>query len=458
MAIILSLDIGTSKLCALAYDPRRRRVLESRAVSNDADAASGHSGWHEQDPEQITSRSIGLLRSVTRALGPSARYVAGIGITGQMHGLLLVQRNLKPLTPLITWRDQRVLDETNQGSLLRARALLKSGDALAAGCGLHSGYGGATLFWLAAHRRLPHRATALTVADYFAAVLTGIPAMGAGMAASWGLFDLRRKTWNYAAADRLKIPRASLPAIMPDNRVLGFLTAELSAKLHIPAQTPVCVPIGDNQASVIGTVGFCQNTAVVNLGTGGQISVPVVGCRHIPGLETRPMPFGGYILVGASLCGGWAWAYFGKFMRETAAALTGVRVSEAEVYRRLNRLAERSPSGAVGLIADTRFAGTREDPRRRGSISEITCDNLTPSMLARAVVEGMVGELAQLGQPALSSRIRAIAASGNAGRKNSVIRKVIAQIFRRPCYIARQSEEATLGAARCAARALRADV
>lgn len=456
MAIILALDIGTSKVCVLAYDSRKRRVLESQAISNDADIASKYPGGHEQDPDRMASAAIRALRSVTTALGTSARRVVGIGITGQMHGVLLAREHpLRALTPLITWRDQRTLDGENGGSLCRAQSLMHAADARVAGCELRAGYGGATLYWLAAHRRLPQRATALTIADYVAAKLTGTIAMGAGMAASFGLFDLRRKTWNYAAGDRLGIPRAAFPQIKREDRPLGLVSADMAARLRVPAQTPVCLSIGDNQASAIGTVGFRQDTVVMNLGTGGQISVPMVSYCRVPGLETRPMPFGGYLLVGASLCGGWAWAYFGQFMRETAAAMTGVAVPDAEVYRRLNRLAMRAPPGAGGIIADTRFAGTRERPQQRGGILEIACGNLTPANLALAVIEGMVRELAELGSPALTSNIHTIAACGNAVRKNSAIRKVIARIFQRPCHVSRQSEEAALGAARCAARTLR---
>lgn len=453
MPVMLAIDVGTSKLCAMAYDARRRRVLMTRAAPNDADLPAGKVGWHEQSPRRIAASCIALVREVAGALGPGAQRIAGIAITGQMHGVLLAKRDCQPLTPLITWRDRRTLpasgaDKTWQGGLLPA------GDARGLGCELHTGYGGATLQWLAARKRIPGNAVALSIADYVAAVLTGITATGRGMAASWGIFDLRRRQWHRAMVDKLRIPAACLPPVLPDARPLGAVTAKMCLRLGVPPQTRVFVPIGDNQASVVGAGDFDPETAVINLGTGGQISIPIRRFRRALGLETRPMPFGGYILVGASLCGGWAWAYFCRFMRLAVGEMTGEIISDADMFQQANRLALSAAPGADGIMADTRFAGSHAQPQKLGGIFNISNANLTPANMARAIAEGVVRELAELGRSGMHGGIRKIAISGNAARQNTVFPKIAAEILQRPCHVARQSEAAALGAACCALRAL----
>jgi sedoheptulokinase len=212
--------------------------------------------------------------------------------------------------------------------------------------------------------------------------------------------------------------------------------------------------VGDNQASVVGTVGFALDAAVLNLGTGGQISLPTAGFVRPPGLETRPMPGGGFLLVGASLCGGRSYAYLCQFFRQVAEAVGGAPVDEAAAYERLNALAAAAPDGADGLRADTRFRGTRADASLRGALTGIGAANLTPGGVARAFLEGMVRELAgMIRQPGIPPP-REVYASGNAVRRNPLVAALIEREFGAPCRLAPAREEAAVGAARCAARTL----
>jgi sugar (pentulose or hexulose) kinase len=269
--------------------------------------------------------------------------------------------------------------------------------------------------------------------------------------------------------ERLGIPESVLPEVRPSAEPLGGLSAERAAALGLPESVRVCSPVSDNQASVVGAAGFGEGSCVVNLGTGGQVSIPSREFTFVPGLETRPMPFGGYILVGASLCGGWSYAYLRRFCQDMAREMTGRDVTDAEAYERLNALAASAPPGAGGLTADTRFDGTRGEPDVRGAFTGIDASNLTPANLARAVVEGMAQELANMADvparaavrqahdgtvlslPKGRARIARVVASGNAARNNPLVRQAIEQAFGAPCSVGPAREEAALGAAYCAA-------
>ena len=449
MSVVVVLDIGTSKLCALALCTKTARPLAARSCPNNADVSGLPAGRHEQDPARIAADCRRLLKEALAEIAGAE--VAGIGFTGQMHGVLLADRNRRPLTNLITWRDQRTLDPERPGALAEALGLLDAAAPRRAGCKLNAGYGGATLHWLAANGQLPSGCIALTIADYVAASLTDVASTEPTHAASWGILDVASGEWDAESAQRLAIPAAVLPAIRPSGAPIGEMLADVAIHLGLPPGVQVCAPVGDNQASVIGAAGLGGEAAVVNLGTGGQVSVPCREYTYVGELETRPMPLGGHVLVGASLCSGWSYAYLNHFYRGLVQQIAGVNMTEADVYARMDALVRAAPDGSAGLTADTRFSGTRGDAAVRGSFAGIDTANLTAANMTRAVLEGMVRELADLGQLCGLQHISHIVAGGNAVRKNLLVVEIIEKTFGLPCRVGRASEEAALGAAFCTA-------
>lgn len=440
MAVVLSLDIGTSKLCAMAFDPEAGQPLAALSAPNSSDASGLPSDWHEQDPIRIRERCWTLLRSLLSQDILKGAEVLGIGITGQMHGLLLVDESLRPLTRLITWRDGRTASRIEDW-----RARLGAEAPLRLGCRIAPGYGGATLAWLAQERMLPARAKALSIADFLAASLCGLAASEPTHAASWGLLNLAAGDWDADALHILGIPPAVLPALQPSCRPLGILSPEAQQALSLGASVRVCSPLGDNQASVIGLAGLDSGALVLNLGTGGQISRPRRDPAVRSGLETRPMPFGGYIQVGASLCGGWSYAYLEQFYKSVARELCGVELEDGAVYARMNAWAQKE--GETDLRVDPRFSGTRQDAALRGSITGIDTHNLTPAALTRAMAAGIVQELFDLASETGMEGIERIIAAGNAVRKNPALPGIISARFGLPCSVSAFQEEAALGAA-----------
>ena len=97
----------------------------------------------------------------------------------------------------------------------------------------------------------------------------------------------------------------------------------------------------------MGNMNSAGSVGVVNLGTGGQVSVPHRDYSFVQSLETRPMPFGGFILVGASICGGWSYSYLCSFYQQIIRELSGVELSEAEIYTKMNKLAAKNRNNIV---------------------------------------------------------------------------------------------------------------
>ncbi|MBW8042492.1 MAG: hypothetical protein FVQ85_21200 [Planctomycetes bacterium] len=449
--VVLSLDIGTSNLCALALSCDSRQPAAICSQVNDTEIRELPAGYHEQDPLRIRDLCFELIQKLLNEKNVRENDVVGIGITGQMHGVLLVSSELQPQSNLITWRDQRTLASDKPGSINETVEALDADIQHRTGCHLHSGYGGATLQWLAKNGKLTEGAVALTIADYVAGCLTGVTATEGTHAASWGIFNLQKSQWDSEAIDKLGITEDVLPRVLPTARPLGNVQPALAKQLGLGSGVQVCSPLGDNQASIIGTAGFADDVAVLNLGTGGQISVPQNDYKFVETFETRPMPFGGFILVGASLCGGWAYECLRKFIQATVREFAGAEPGDEEIYSRMNALAAESPEGASGISVDTRFSGTRYKPNLRGSISGIGVENFTVANLTRGFVEGMVRELADMASAGGIKDFTRIIASGNAVYKNPVVSEVIESIFGLPCYISSGREETALGAAYAAA-------
>ena len=438
MKIILSLDIGTTKTSALALSAETLQPLAVISAPNSAAVPGLPPERHEQNPLRIRNDCLNLLRALLEDDAVHTDAVVGVAISGQMHGVLLADSSITCLTNLITWRDRRAVGFDGPDN------------AEETGSRLCAGYGGATLGWLVKNGAFPRDAIALTIADFIAASLTGKVATEPTHAASWGIFSLRDNRWNAALIEYLGIPRTALPEICPSSRPLEKLSSETAGALGLSSEVMVCSPLGDNQAAFVGAAGFCSDAAVVNIGTGAQVSIPRKKFTYVKPFETRPMPFGGFILVGASLCGGWAYEYLKDFFQAIVREIGGVNLADAETYERMNALSEKAGE-KTGLLADTRFSGTRSDPRVRGTISNIDTGNLTPGNLARAFTAGIVRELADIMSNAGIENRERIIACGNAVRKNPLIAREIARIFGVPCFVGQIEEEAALGAAYAAA-------
>ena len=316
-------------------------------------------------------------------------------------------------------------------------------------CRLSAGYGGATLHWLTTRGLVPPQSRAISIPDLIAATLCGACITDTTFAASWGLLNIDALDWDAESIDSLGIPKSILPPIVKPGQTIGHLMPDIASRLGLPPTVLAFAPVGDNQASVIGVSGF-RNEMVVNIGTGAQISIPCERTEYKDDMETRPFSGNKALLVAASLCGGWAYDYLCQFFRQAIIDLTGTEVSKNEIYSRMEALAQ---TAAVGLKTDTRFAGTRLDPDKRGSITGIGTKNLSVGSLARAFSAGIVEELAEFANAAGLLGSMPVAASGNGVRKNPLVQDEIQRQFG-SCRLRNVSEEAALGAAYNAAAAI----
>ncbi len=452
--IFLGLDIGTSTLCAVALDGRGR-LIGSESLPNDSAVPDLPAGHREQSPRRILNLCLDLLRRLHGAIAPGAGSVQALGLTGQMHGVLLADERLDPLSNLITWQDRRA-DEPVPGAdrtfLEDLTERVPAGAFADTGSRPAAGYMASTLYRLSRGPGLPERARwALLVHDWVAAALAGAPpATDPTDAASTGLYNLRLGAWDERIMSAAAIDGALLPYVREAGGLIGSLSPETAEATGLPKEVTVHVPLGDNQASVLASLREPDVELLVNIGTGGQVSAVTYHFLTGADLDVRPFPGGRLLSVGASLCGGSAFTYLAEHYARTIAAVTGRDLGPSGVLDALVRLAAAAPPGANGLTVEPLFAGRRSAPASRGSVSGMSAENNAPGHWARAFIEGIVRELAgyyqQMLAAGLAPRVR-LTGSGNGMRLNPVMRDAAARTFGMPVAIPKWREEAACGAA-----------
>lgn len=207
----LGIDIGTSKVAAVIVDPTEGVTASaSRPHHADGNAPPGHA---EQDATALLDTAFSVVGELPAGLRAN---IEAVGVTGQMHGIVILDDTASPLTPLITWRDRRCED-----SFLTSLHRLT-------GHRLRSGFGCATLAWLAKAGTLPTQAaSSCTIHDLLVTRLCGStrPVTDQTGAASWGMYDLAGEKWNSEAAAKAGIDPQLLPRIIPSGATAGHLRA-----------------------------------------------------------------------------------------------------------------------------------------------------------------------------------------------------------------------------------------
>ena len=427
----LGLDIGTTTVSAVILDSGR--VLEAKTVKNGSFLPGAP--WERlQDPEVIRETCKALVGELLGA-HPD---VAAIGLTGQMHGILYLGAAGQPVSPLYTWQDGRGDLPYDDRTTWAGHLSEITGYALA------TGYGMVTHYYNLNHGLVPENtARFCTIHDYIAMKLAGrtTPVTEPTDAASLGLYDSPGGCFDRAALEKAEIGEELLPELM-ENPCLGVG----------PLGIPVYAAIGDNQASFLGAAGGRTDVLLVNVGTGSQISVYSPDYLQTETLETRPFPDGGWLLVGASLCGGRSYALLENFFCQTVKMVTG---RDSSVYDAMTRALDGAGKITDCPTAVTTFQGTRADPRLRGSITDIGTDSFTPVHFMHSIMHGMARELYDMYRGYLDKGGKAleiIIGSGNGLRKNRHLCRIFEEVFGCRLILSQNEEEAACGAAIYAAK------
>lgn len=473
----IGLDIGTTTVCGVLVDAKTGELLDAKTLTNDSVIESVHTYERTQDADKILVKCKNILEEYLS----EQEDIVSIGVTGQMHGIVYVDENGVAVSPLYTWQDGRgdlccpdiqndiqkkltVADSETVENIDGGNKVANNAEVAELGNGaityaaelskitgyhMASGFGLTTNYYNTKHGLVPEEAKSFcTIPDYVAMSLAGEkrPKMHQTMAASLGLYNMKAGDFDRTSVEKAGMNPELLPEVATTSTICGAYTADMEKYPAYAGKTiPVAVAFGDNQASFLGSVNQdCK--VLLNVGTGGQVSVYSEELIKADGIECRPYLKGSYLMAGSSLCGGYSYNLVKRFFEEIY-ALAGVGCPK-DIYSIMNRIAGEAAEKEKTLTVDTRFNGSRENPALTGSITGLTVDTFHPGDLAYGVLRGLCEELYQF-YNVLPENLKDgshFVGSGNGIRKNPLLQKIASDRFRMKLRIPKYAEEAAYGA------------
>ena len=436
MAHVLGIDVSTTATKAVLID-------EAGVVVGVGASAYGFSVprplWSEQDPTLWWDAAVEAIGSVLATTGVGGDEVVAIGLTGQMHGAVLLDAAGDVLRPAILWNDQRTAAECDaiRDALGAERLIAITGnDAL-------TGFTAPKLVWVRDHEPDIWRwiAHVLLPKDYLRLRLTGEYGLDKADGAGTLLFDLAARDWSMEVLDALRIERAWMPPTWEGPEITGTVTAEAAAATGLRAGTPVVAGGGDQSANAVGVGAVTVGTMALSLGTSGVVFATT----------DRPLyePHGRVHAFCHAVPGRW---HLMSVMLSAAGSLRWFRdvVAPGVGFGDLVDAAAEVPAGSAGLLFLPYLSGERSphpDPLARGAFVGLTLTH-DRRHLTRAVLEGVAFGLRDgldlmiaAGTP-VPTQIRA---SGG-GTESSLWRQILADVLGAEIATVSTSEGAAYGA------------
>ena len=432
---LLGIDVSTTGVKALVIDGDGA-IVDS--FTSPLQLSTPRLLWSEQHPHDWWGAAINSIQNVLRKR--SASDIAAIGLTGQMHGLVLLDDAGVVLRPAILWNDQRCAEECDEirERVGKERLIQISGnDAV-------TGFTAPKILWVRNHEREVYdRARhVLLPKDYLRCKLTGEYAMDKADGSGTLLFDLKKRDWSSEILDALSIPRAWLPTTFEAPEVTGRITRDASAATGLREGTPVVAGGGDQSAQAVGVGAIRPGVLAVTLGTSGVVfaatETPLVESEGRLHAFCHAVPDRWHLMgVMLSAAGSLQW------FRDALAP----NVPFAELVNEASEV----PAGSEGLLFLPYLCGERTphpDPLARGSFVGLT-NRHTRAHLTRAVLEGVafgLKDIFSLMQNVGMREIDQVRVSGG-GAKSSVWRQILSDVLESELVTVNTTEGAAYGAA-----------
>ena len=388
---LLGVDIGTSGTKTVLFDECGATVASATV---EYPLYQPKNGWAEQDADDWYNAAVSTIRTVMTESAIDPKDLVGIGLSGQMHGLVMLDNAGKVLRKSIIWCDGRTTAECEEITrLVGAERLIE----LTANPAL-PGFTAGKILWVRNNEPETYEKCAhiLLPKDYIRYKLTGAFATEVSDASGMNLLDVKNRCWCDEVLEKLNIDKALLPKVYESPEVTGYVTAEIAALTGLAEGTPVVGGAGDNAAAAVGTGVVVDGSAFTTIGTSGVVFAhtsnvtidpkgrvhtfccAVPGCWHVMG-----------VTQGAGLSLKW---FRDNFCAEEMQTAKGMGV---DPYYLMDKQAARVPIGANKLLYLPYLMGERTphlDANCRGVFFGLSAIHTKYDML-RAVMEGVTYSL-----------------------------------------------------------------
>ncbi|NJD02321.1 MAG: xylulokinase [Ruminiclostridium sp.] len=446
MQYLLGIDIGTSGTKTVLFDTMGNTIVSDLG---EYPMYQPHSGWAEQDPEDWWRAVHTTINNVILKSGIASSDIKGIGLSGQMHGAVLLDRDNRVLRKAIIWCDQRTSTECEQITSLVGKDRLISITANPA----LTGFTASKILWVRNNEPEVFEKVrkVLLPKDYIRLMLTGEFATEVSDASGMQLMDIPARKWSGEVLEKLQLDKEMLAEMYESQEISGRISSRAAGLTGLKEGTPVAGGAGDQAAGAVGNGIVKSGVISSTIGTSGvvfaymdKVSIDPKGRVHT---FCHAVPNTWHIMgvtQGAGLSLKW---YRDNFCIEEkrTAELMGI-----DPYVLMDREAEKTIAGSEGLIYLPYLMGERTphlDPNARGVFFGISARHEKPAFI-RAIMEGVVFSLKDCLEiiKKMDVGITEVRASGGGGR-SPLWRQMQADVFGTEITTVNSSEGPALGAA-----------
>ena len=374
MRLYIGIDLGTSAVKLLLMDEAGQ---VKNVVSREYPLEFPQPGWSQQNPEDWRKAVLEGIPDLLTGFDPKA--VAGIGCGGQMHGLVVLDRNDQVIRPAILWNDGRTARQVDYLNNVIGKERLSAWTANIA----FAGFTAPKILWMRENEpeNFARIAKIMLPKDYVNYILTGVHACDYSDASGTLLLDVKNKRWSREMLDICGVRETQMPRLFESYQCIGTVKPDIARALGLGDNVKVAAGAGDNAAAAVGTGVVGDGGCNISLGTSGTvfISSKNFGVDRHNALHAFAHADGGYHLMGCMLsaasCNKWLMEDIYKTSDYSAeqAPITEDRLGENHVFFLPYLMGERSP------INDT---------NARGTFLGMTMDT-TRADLTQAVLEGV---------------------------------------------------------------------
>ena len=451
MTVYLSIDSGTSgtKTLAMREDGE---ILANATV--EYPLYSPKPGWSEQDPADWWDATVKSVKKVMKAAKLKAADIGGLGLSGQMHGSVFLDKKGQVIRRALLWNDQRTAAECEEIERLAGgrRRLIR----MVANPAL-TGFTAPKILWLRNHERRNFDRTVqvLLPKDYVRFCLTGDFATEVSDASGTLLLDVAKRRWSRPLLNKLDLDADLFPRMHESEDVTGVLTASAAKAMGLKAGTPVVGGGGDQAASAIGNGIVRRGVVSATMGTSGvvfahsdEVQVDPEGRLHTFCHAVR----GKWPVMGCVLSAGGSLQWFRNQLCQ--AEIAAARKKKIDPYELITEQAAAAPAGSEGLFFLPYLSGERTphaDPHARGSWVGLSLRHGKGHM-ARSVMEGATYAMRDSLEiaKAMDIPVREIRLSGG-GARSEFWRQMQADIYGQPVVTINAEEGPAYGVALLAA-------
>ena len=433
--LYIGIDLGTSAVKLLLMDSEGKIV---NIVSREYPLYFPHPGWSEQKPEDWYAQTMDGIKELIAGVDKSQE--AGISFGGQMHGLVILDKDDNVIRPAILWNDGRTTEETDYLNNVIGKEKLSEYTANIA----FAGFTAPKILWVKNNEpeNFAKIAKIMLPKDYIAYKLTGVHCTDVSDASGMLVFDVKNRKWSKEMCDICGITEDQLATCYESYEAVGTVLPEIAAELGIPATCKVAAGAGDNAAAAVGTGTVGDNMCNISLGTSGTIFISSknFGVDKFNALHSFAHADGSYHLMGCMLsaasCNKWWMDEIIRTKDYPAEQKNITKLGENHVYFLPYLMGERSP---------------HNNPNARATFIGMTMDTTREDM-TQAVLEGVAFALRDSLEVAKSLGIdlkRTKICGG--GAKSPLWKKIVANVLNLKVDVIESEEGPAMGGAMLAA-------